>query len=139
MKKYLFSVLILLPCFFIITLAFGFENLLIQWRSNSNGDLYLYVDWFSYFKNLAVSYSTIGNNFNKFNMVDLNWDGVINCLKSLANILIAAINLILIPFGLFGSMILPFFAFWGLPCVAENPLYSAFNLMSNFQLPYLTY
>ena len=146
MKKFLtisIPFLVFISCCFLFSdsifmFAFGGSTLIKKCYSSYN-TFYYYADWQSYLSNINVAFSNFTNSFTRFGELTLNWDGLINCCKSICNLLIAGINIILLPFNLFSCICPLFFALFGMPLNSQNFFYTAFSIGINLNIPYITY
>ena len=138
-KHYLFIACVLLPCFFLLPFAFGWEGTLLHWEESSLGIKHLEFSPFDYFYNIGYSVDSFKNAFSKFSDLHFNFSSILNSLRSIANIFIALLNLLLLPASLTSSILMFLFSVIGFPMTSDNFLYNAFYIGQTLQLPYFSY
>lgn len=143
MSKFIkICVFVIMPFLFVIWSLNTFllsGSTLIKLVNVNNVQMYT-IDIYSYFNNLNLVVDKWKESVTS--IVDIkyfNWDSVINCLKSVCNIVIAILNFMVMPFTLLGNVSALVFALLGVPFDNSNWLSVALNSFSTFQIPYLPF
>lgn len=104
-----------------------------------NGVNLYYYDYNAFLQNISLSFNGFRNNISNFYNVNLQWDSVINSIKSIGNILIATLNTTLLPFSIIGNVFVLIMGICGLPMNTTNFLYNIFANINSLQVPYIPY
>lgn len=108
-----------------------FETKIINNQGITTFNIYKYLNNFNgTFDRFQELISELGTNH-------YNWNGIVEAIKSIGNILITIVNSLLVPFSLAGSLLNVVCAFFGLPMNATNPLFTIFNGIAGLQIPYI--
>lgn len=137
--KILFPFLIVMPCCFLAPLMFSWgSTLFVKYYTIYDTVIYK-VDIYNWALNYATSFASFTNLAYRFSSLTLNFDGVVNPFISIANILIACFNMLLLPISTVSCIIVVLMSFVGFPLNDANFLYVIFNQGSLLQIPYINY
>ena len=125
-------------CIYAVSYIFNIDSFIFT-SMNINGDTYIKLDFWAYVNNFNGAFDKFIENISNLGTNHYNWDGFINTIKSLCNIVIAILNTALIPFSLIGSILNFVCALFGLAMNDTNVLYTIFNSLAALQIPFISF
>lgn len=103
-----------------------------------NNNMYVF-DLFGYLNNIEYGFNNFKENISTYYTFEIYFGVDIGkSLKTIANFIIALLNINLLPFALIGNILNIILSIIGLPMNDTNFLYNIFNGVSELQIPYLT-
>lgn len=130
------SFITIIGVFALFPFVFGYSSLIQE--TTINNITLLTFDLNKYFLNISNNFETFKNNIKNLYQVPLNWDTVINSIKSICNILISVLNTLLLPFSIVVQLLPLVFCLAGWYLEQDNFIVQIFSGLNGLQIPYLS-
>lgn len=132
--------ILLIGFFGLLAIQLGMTGLTYLEKVEINGFTQYRFNLSPYLLNINLSFDKFVNNIQTFyEGAVYNWDGIVNSIKSIGNIVVAVLNTLLMPFSILASFLNILFALVGFPLNDSNFIYSMFSGMASLQIPYIEF